>query len=314
MTTWLKSLWRRRADQRSATLPPADAAALGEQIARALTATPIPPGAQERAWHAVQSRVLDTDRQPATGTAGGGGSTRRPARRLAAATLVVALVALGGLSPLGQQAIVLAKETFTITLFRIAPDGTMTREQAKIAQVGNTVVVLNGMVPAAEAERQAGFPVRQPRDLPPGSRLLGANVITQASGTPAEWREVALIYAAGDRPLRLTQAHNRGVAPTSKETIGIPALAVTTADSGAPAPQVSPAAPSKADAVDAQAVPLRKERQPVTIGTAAGMLETVLRPDGSVLDRTLTWKVGSMTYELSGPFSPDELLATARSI
>jgi hypothetical protein len=313
MYDWLKPLARRRAERRPATLPPAAEAALGEQIARTLTAVPIPSGARERAWRAIETRILDVDRQPTTGPAGSGSLSRRPARMLAAASLVVAVVALGGLSPVGQQAIALAKETITITLFRIAPDGTVTRERAEIAQVGNTVVVLNGMVSAAEAERQAGFPVRQPRDLPPGSRLLGANVITQASGTPAEWREVALSYAAGDRLLRLTQAHNRGVAPPSKETIGIPAL-VTTADSGAPAPQVSPAAPSKGEAVGIQAVPLRKERQPMTVGSAAGTLETTLRPDGSVLDRTLTWKVGAMTYELSGPFSPDELLAIARSI
>jgi hypothetical protein len=314
MISWLKPTSRRHAERRSATLSPADEAALGEQLARALTAVPIPTGAQERAWGAIERRMLDVARRPAVDKAGGWGRERRPARLLAATTLVVALAALGGLSPLGQQAIVLARETITITVSRIAPDGTRTSVQAEAAHIDNTVVMLNGMTSAAEAERQAGFPVRQPRDLPPDSRLLGANVITRAANTPGEWREVTLNYAVGDRLLRLTQALNRGVAPASNEVIAITAQAVAPAGAGAPTPQATTAAPSEAGAVGGKVAPLRKERQPVAVGSAAGTLETTLRPDGSVLDRMLTWKVGAMTYELSGPFSPDDLLAIARSI
>jgi hypothetical protein len=309
MTNWLQTLshrlWRR------STALPADAEAdMSEQLGRALWSVPVPPGTRERVWATIDRRTVTADRPYTSRSAGVWGIDRRSARLLAATSLVVVAMTLGGLSPAGQQAIALAKETITITLFRIAPDGSTTPSQAEVAHIGNTVVVLDGMVPVAQAERQAGFPVRQPRDLPSGSRLLGAHVITQAAGTPAEWREVALSYASGDRLLQLTQARNRGVAPVSRDIIGISAVATATDGQS----HSTPAATPSSGAVPIEAVPLRQERQPVMVGAAAGTLVTTLRPDGSVLGRTLTWKVGAMTYDLSGPFSPEELLAVARSI
>lgn len=252
-----------------------------------------------RVWATVEARIRT---RPPRRT--------QPARALVAVALVVAL-GLGSISPLGQHMAEAAQQTIQqtvkIMLVRINPDGTHTHVEAQTVQVGNSVVITNGLMSVAEAEQRAGFTARLPRDLPAGSRLLGAQVSTGESGQAGN--QIALTYAVGDEVLTLTQTRGAAVRPAPAG--GIVAVGrVTIAPNATPA--AGPAQP--AEPLTAVPVPLHTETQTVAVGNTSGTLTTRLRPDGTVLDRQLSWTDGELTFEMMGNVSADDLLRIARSI
>ncbi len=272
-------------------------------VARALAPERIPvDGARGRVW---QRLALSLDQEPTFGWRERLGLALAERRRATATAAAMALVvSLGLLSPVGQMAVASAQEGLKFTLVRLTPSGPVPVPEVATRRIGNTIIMVDALVSVAEAERQAGFPIVQPRDLPREATLLGAHVPRHEADTPAEWRSVTLTYEVGDQVLTLTQARNGGRPQTTASNSATTTKA-NPLDVAASSPMPATTAPAAATPVPVPAaaiklVPLQTEKASVRIGAADGTLTTTRLPSGDVLGQSLSWQVGDRSYEVNG--------------
>lgn len=236
----------------------------------------VSPRVRERTWQAVQARITAREQTAFPGLLGDRLAKRAP-RLVRRRVWVAAALALtiGLASPFGQQA--LADGWSHLKPVSLAPiaQPRQVMEAPDGARWSLSHPVPERLVTLPEAERQAGFTARLPRDLPADAQLVGAEAITQQSNTREEWHQLRIAYMIEGRTVTLVE---------------------------------SPDGPAQPAPTNADGTPARR----VQIGPIVGWLQD-WSLDGYP-GFTVIWKANGRAYWLSGPVAAEDLLRIARSV